>query len=126
MTAASTLNLGGLNDWLASLSISNMENTNETDTLANPLDICRLSLAQTLSDLANCDIQDALKAIHWPNNIFNGDLSVTVPRLQPGCKPAELSADLVNKVICLYMTIASTLIRPIVPKRSQPLRPSLT
>ncbi|EUC30156.1 hypothetical protein COCCADRAFT_104604 [Bipolaris zeicola 26-R-13] len=71
--------------------------TNGANPLFNPLDICRSSLAHALSDLVTGDIQDAFKSIQWPNNIFNGDLSVTVPRLQPGCKPDELSAELVDK-----------------------------
>lgn len=70
-------------------------------TLDSPLDPCRASLAQLLSSLAKCSIEDAHESIKWPNNIFNGDLSVTVPRLRPGCKAAEISAlstELVNKV----------------------------
>jgi arginyl-tRNA synthetase len=75
------------------------ENHAGAKLLANPLDICRSSLAEILSSLINCDVDDAYKSIQWPNNIFNGDLSVTVPRLQPGCKPTELSAKLVDKVL---------------------------
>ncbi|KAF3031484.1 hypothetical protein E8E11_001178 [Didymella keratinophila] len=44
-----------------------------------------------------CDVQIAFKSIQWPNNIFNGDLSVTVPKLCPGRKPAEVSSQLVDK-----------------------------
>jgi len=95
----STLDLDGLMQLLEDLS---MPGTNihfaEANVLINPLDVCRSSLAELISSLAECDIQDAYKSIQWPNNIFNGDLSVTIPRLRPGCKPTELSAELVKKV----------------------------
>jgi arginyl-tRNA synthetase len=84
---------------LQTLSISKIsEDLARAKFLANPLDICRSSLAELLSSLMSCDLDEAYKSIQWPNNIFNGDLSVTVPRLQPGCKPTELSAELVDKV----------------------------
>ncbi|EMD90961.1 hypothetical protein COCC4DRAFT_22967 [Bipolaris maydis ATCC 48331] len=98
MASLSTLSLAGLEQWLDHISISEIDTgINEANPLFNPLDICRSSLAHALSDLVTGDVQDAFKSIQWPNNIFNGDLSVTIPRLRPGSKPDELSAELVNK-----------------------------
>jgi arginyl-tRNA synthetase len=95
----STLDSDNLMKFLENFSVSRESvNFAEADILTNPLDICRSSLAELLSSLAECDVQDAYKSIQWPNNIFNGDLSVTIPRLRSGCKPAELSAVIVNQV----------------------------
>ncbi|KAH6612471.1 hypothetical protein C7974DRAFT_78256 [Boeremia exigua] len=94
----STLNQAGLTQLLENLSITapTSDITGAT-VLNNPLDLCRTTLAELLSGLINCDVQTAYKSIQWPNNIFNGDLSVTVPKLCPGRKPAELSSQLVDK-----------------------------
>lgn len=95
----STLDQAGLTQLLKTLSIS-APTTEDVDVtvLSNPLDLCRTTLAELLSGLVDCDVQTAYKSIQWPNNIFNGDLSVTVPKLCPGRKPAELSSQLVDKV----------------------------
>ncbi|KZM23203.1 Arginine--tRNA ligase [Ascochyta rabiei] len=92
----STLDQAGLMQLLESLSIPTSE-VAEATALSNPLDLCRSTLAELLAGLVDCDVQAAYKSIHWPNNIFNGDLSVTVPKLCPGQKPAELSSQLVDK-----------------------------
>jgi arginyl-tRNA synthetase len=94
-----TLDRAGLTQLLEGLSIS--EPTSElvgANVLTNPLDLCRSTLAELLSTLVECDAQAAYNSIQWPNNIFNGDLSVTVPKLCPGRKPTELSSQLVDKV----------------------------
>lgn len=84
---------------LETLSISAVTPDNvEAAVLANPLDVCRITLAELLAELVDCTVQTAYKSIQWPNNIFNGDLSVTVPRLCPGHKPADLASQLVDKV----------------------------
>ncbi|CAN9362366.1 unnamed protein product [Alternaria alternata] len=94
MPTLSTIEPDGLRSLLEGLSVSDPEAcSSEYKVLSNPLEIFRASLAQLLSVLTACDIQDAGKSIQWPNNIYSGDLSVTVPRLRPGCKPAEISAD---------------------------------
>lgn len=95
----STLDQAGLTQLLESLSISAPSSEiADATVLANPLDLCRSTLAELLAGLVDCDVQTAYKSIQWPNNIFNGDLSVTVPKLCPGRKPAELSSQLVDKV----------------------------
>jgi arginyl-tRNA synthetase len=94
-----TLELAGLTQLLEGLSISG-SNTElvGVNVLTNPLDLCRSALAELLASLVDCDAQAAYNSIQWPNNIFNGDLSVTVPKLCPGRKPVELSSQLVDNV----------------------------
>jgi arginyl-tRNA synthetase len=112
MPTLSTIEPDGLRSLLEGLSVSDPEAcSSEYKVLSNPLEIFRASLAQLLSVLTACDIQDAGKSIQWPNNIYSGDLSVTVPRLRPGCKPAEISADVMNKAFlhlrnCVYLANA--------------------
>jgi arginyl-tRNA synthetase len=95
----STLERAGLTLLLKDLSISTptLEGVQAT-ILSNPLDLCRTTLAELLASIVECDVQTAFRSIQWPNNIFNGDLSVTIPRLCPGRKPAEVSSQLVDKV----------------------------
>lgn len=95
----STLKIEGLAGVLEELSLSNTPPTLAAlDTLNNPLDVLRTVLADVLVSLIQCDAANAYKALQWPNDIYNGDLSVTLPRLQPGCKPKELSSELVDIV----------------------------
>jgi arginyl-tRNA synthetase len=74
------------------------------DVLANPLDVCRTYLAQILADIASCEIDAAYRCIQWPNNIFNGDLAVILPKLQPGTKADSLAVELMEKVRLTYNT----------------------
>lgn len=107
----STLEIDGLTQLLETLSVSApAAKFKESHILINPLDICRSSLAELLSSLVECNIQDAYKSIQWPNNIWNGDLSVTLPRLRPGCKPAELSTELIDKVRRSLVNITSEML----------------
>jgi hypothetical protein len=68
------------------------------DVLNKPLDIARSYLADALSNCVECDPQIAYNSIQWPNNIYNGDLSVILPKLKPGADPDELAFDLMKKV----------------------------
>ena len=95
----STTDQTGLADLLESLSITApVYEAIETATLSNPLDLCRIVLADLLSELVDCDIGKAYDSIQWPNDIANGDISVTVPKLCPGRKPTEVSSQLVDRV----------------------------
>ncbi|KAF1929713.1 Nucleotidylyl transferase [Didymella exigua CBS 183.55] len=85
-----TLDQAGLTKLFKSLSLSSRALGDVGATvLSNPLDLCRTSLAELLAVIVGCDIQVAFRSIQWPNNIFNGDLSVTIPKLCPGRRPAE-------------------------------------
>jgi len=95
----STLNAEGLAKLLSHLSLSDASpHFAAVNTLSNPLDVLRTTLAELLTNLVGCDHEDAYKSIQWPNDIYSGDLSVTLPRLRPGCKPKELSSELVDEV----------------------------
>jgi arginyl-tRNA synthetase len=112
---------------LGSLSLSTpIPYIDTAEVLANPLDVCRTYLAQILAEVAGCDINTAYTSIQWPNNISNGDLSVTIPKLRPGCKPAELSAGLVNKVgpPLPYQAMSKGLTLRVVSERPHPVRSS--
>ena len=94
-----TLEQTGLAQLLEALSISGPETELVgASVLTNPIDLCRTTLAELLATLVKCDTQAAYNSILWPNNIFNGDLSVTVPKLCPGRKPAEVCSQLVDDV----------------------------
>jgi arginyl-tRNA synthetase len=97
----STLHVNGLQRLLRALSVDETTFSSDSasgDVLANPLDVFRSVLADLLANILACDPQSAYNSIQWPNNIFNGDLSVTLPKLCPGRKPDETSSELVNKV----------------------------
>jgi arginyl-tRNA synthetase len=68
------------------------------EVLDNPLDVARSYLADSLSACAECDPRITYNAIQWPNNIYNGDLSVILPKMKPGADPDELAFDLMKKV----------------------------
>jgi arginyl-tRNA synthetase len=84
---------------LSSLNLSTPVPALESvQVLSNPLDIYRTYLAHVLADIANCDLITAHKSIQWPNNIFNGDLAVILPKLRAGAKAGELALELMEKV----------------------------
>ncbi|KAF2831925.1 arginyl-tRNA synthetase [Ophiobolus disseminans] len=102
----STLEIDGLRQLLEGFSVSDLSaDVLQSSLLTNPLDVWRSALATLLTGLVDCEVLNAYKAIQWPNNIFNGDLSVTLPRLSPGSKVAELSSEIVNKGKHLRSTI---------------------
>jgi arginyl-tRNA synthetase len=68
-------------------------------SLTNPLDICRAYLADILTEILECSQEDALSSIQWPNNIFNGDLAVVLPKLRrSGAKADETGVVIMGKV----------------------------
>jgi arginyl-tRNA synthetase len=80
-----TLEVDGLVNLLESLSVSEVSiDVPDASVLTNPLDVWRSALATILADVLGIEANDAYKSIQWPNNIFNGDLTVTLPRMQ-GC-----------------------------------------
>jgi hypothetical protein len=104
--AMSTLDQAGLVQLLKQLSISTpIPQVMNAVVLSNPLDLCRTTLAELLSGLVDCNLETAYRSIQWPNNIYQGDLSVTVPKLCPGRKPAELSSQLIDKVRLKQQTV---------------------
>ena len=85
--ASDQLRMDALEQSLGSLDLSvPIPEVKNAEVLANPLDVYRTYLAQVLADAVGCDIDVAYKSIQWPNNIFNGDLAVILPKLRPGAK----------------------------------------
>lgn len=68
------------------------------NVLIKPLDIARSYIADSLSSYTECDPNVAYSSIQWPNNIYNGDLSVILPKIKPGADSDELAFDLMKKV----------------------------
>jgi arginyl-tRNA synthetase len=94
-----TLDVDGLVNLLGNLLLlKESADIPEVSLLTNPLDVWRSALATILADLLDSEATETYRSIQWPNNIFNGDLSVTLPKLRPGCKAAELSFQIMDKV----------------------------
>ncbi|PSN65640.1 Nucleotidylyl transferase [Corynespora cassiicola Philippines] len=64
---------------------------------AKPLDLFRSYLAGILQELVGCEPALAYSSIQWPNNIWNGDLAVILPRLSPDADASELAANLMRQ-----------------------------
>ena len=97
--ASDQLKMDALEQSLGSLNLNvPIPDVKDAEVLANPLDVYRTYLAQVLADAVGCDINVAYKSIQWPNNIFNGDLAVILPKLQPGAKADEVAVELMKKV----------------------------
>jgi arginyl-tRNA synthetase len=86
---------------LASLSLDGpLPEVSAAKVETNPLDLCRVHLAAILADVLGCDIKSTFGSILWPNNIFNGDLAVVLPKLKlrPGEEASEVASKLINQV----------------------------
>jgi arginyl-tRNA synthetase len=70
------------------------------DLLVRPLDIGRSYIADILCSIVDCDASNAFSSISWPNNIYNGDLVVILPRLSHGSDAESLARSIMQKV-CL-------------------------
>lgn len=93
-----TLDIPGLEKCFESLTPAvSLSGFDAADVLTKPLDLWRIHLAKVLGDLVGCSHEAAYKAIHWPNNIYNGDLAVILPKLCPRIKAAEVAVDLMKK-----------------------------
>jgi arginyl-tRNA synthetase len=97
----STLTTVDLESLLAALGLKTpIPQLPAADILSKPLDIARAYLADSLAEYVECDAQVAFKSIQWPNNIYNGDLAVILPKIKPGADADELAFDLMKKVRC--------------------------
>jgi arginyl-tRNA synthetase len=94
-----TLTLTGLEELLGRLGLKiPIPHFDAADVLNKPLDISRSYLADILCSHAECSPEIAYNSIQWPNNIFNGDLAVILPKLSNGADPGMLAFDLMKKV----------------------------
>lgn len=95
----STLTAADLDSLLATIGLKTpIPDFPGADVLNKPLDIARSYLADSLSGYVECDPQVAYNSIQWPNNIYNGDLAVILPKIKPGVDSDELAFDLMKKV----------------------------
>jgi arginyl-tRNA synthetase len=100
-----TFGIADLESSLATLHLTPPRSVIEsTGSLTNPLDVCRSLLADILGGLTGSSPEAAYKSIQWPNNIYNGDLDVVLPKLRPGCKAAELALQIAQKVRTLTLS----------------------
>ena len=94
-----TLDIAGLEKRLASLDLTvPLSEPDTANVLHKPLDLWRILLAEILGGLVECSHEAAYKAIQWPNNIYNGDLAVILPKLCQGKKANEVAIDLLSRV----------------------------
>ncbi|KAH8726342.1 hypothetical protein GQ44DRAFT_194397 [Phaeosphaeriaceae sp. PMI808] len=92
------MTMESLEHTLASLSLTvPVPQVEAAEVLTNPLDLVRVYLAKILAEILECDDADAYKSVQWPNNIFNGDLAVILPKLKPGAKPDAVAKEIMEK-----------------------------
>ncbi|KAJ2905743.1 arginine-tRNA ligase [Zalerion maritima] len=93
-----TTEIAGLTSLLENLGLSAPVPTYpEAQILENPLDIGRSYLAEILRSLVGVEDGIAYKAITWPNNIYNGDFSVPLPKLSHEKTPKDLASEITSK-----------------------------
>lgn len=94
-----TLTLNGLESALGALDLDALPAFERTKPLDKPLDIARCYLASIIEKVANVGSDAAYNAIQWPNNVYNGDLVVILPKLSRGGDPEEYALQIIPKVI---------------------------
>ncbi|ROV93933.1 hypothetical protein VSDG_06258 [Cytospora chrysosperma] len=92
-----TLTLKGLEEALENLHLEPLPQLGPADPLEKPLDIARCYLAKILSGVAEVEPELAYNSIQWPNNIFNGDLVVILPKLSHKAEPEEYALQILPK-----------------------------
>ncbi|KAK2615512.1 hypothetical protein N8I77_002262 [Diaporthe amygdali] len=92
-----TLTLNGLEAALGNLHLDPLPAFESTSPLEKPLDIARTYLAKIIESVAEVELDAAYNAIHWPNNVYNGDLVVILPKLSRGADPEEYGAQITHK-----------------------------
>ncbi|KAG8168452.1 hypothetical protein KVR01_001201 [Diaporthe batatas] len=92
-----TLTLNGLEAALSALHLDALPAFEQTKPLDKPLDIARCYLASILENVANVGSDVAYNAIQWPNNVYNGDLVVILPKLSRGGDPEEYALEIIPK-----------------------------
>ena len=93
-----TLTLNGLEDTLSNLHLDALQAPKLTNPLDKPLDIARSYIVKTIEAGAHVGPDVVYNSIHWPNNVYNGDLVVILPKLSRGADPQEYAQQIVPKV----------------------------
>jgi arginyl-tRNA synthetase len=95
----STLTITGLEALLGGLGLKiPIPRFPAADELNKALDIGRSYFADILCSLVECDPVIAYNSIQWPNDIFNGDLTVILPKLSQGADYDALALNILTKV----------------------------
>ncbi|POS77337.1 arginyl-tRNA synthetase [Diaporthe helianthi] len=92
-----TLTLNGLKTALGALHLDALPNFERIKPLDKPLDIARCYLASIIEEVAKVEPDVAYNAIQWPNNVYNGDLVVILPKLSRGDDPQEYALQIISK-----------------------------
>jgi arginyl-tRNA synthetase len=94
----STLDLPGLAARLKGFGLGPIPQFSQAHSLINPLDIGRSYLAEILGHLVDCDSITAYNSIQSPNEIFDGDLTVILPKLCRGADWRAVTRDIPIRV----------------------------
>lgn len=94
-----TLTLDGLEATLGALHLDALPAFERTKPLDKPLDIARCYLASIVEKVADIGSDLAYNAIQWPNNVYNGDLVVILPKISRGGDPEVYALQIIPKVI---------------------------
>lgn len=113
--------LSGLEGLLRGLELSKpVTNAPGADMLHNPVDIYRAELADAVAGLVHCDFKVAFDAISTSNEIANGDLVLTLPKLKLKDRPPNMKAlgfELIQQVgvLCVCTSADSPYWAPVTP-----------
>jgi arginyl-tRNA synthetase len=95
----STLTVDGLEALLSGLGLDiPIPSFPESGVLNKPLDISRSYFADILCSLLQCDPDVAYSSIQWPGDIFSGDLTVILPKLNHNGDADVIALDLMQRV----------------------------
>ncbi|KAL1852750.1 hypothetical protein Daus18300_012081 [Diaporthe australafricana] len=92
-----TLALNGLEAALDHLQLDPLPTFDSASPLDKPLDIARLYLARIIETVAEVESDVAYNAIQWPNNVYNGDLVVILPKLSRGADPQQYAQQIIPR-----------------------------
>jgi len=99
LDSTTTLTITGLEALLARLGLKlPIPPFASADVLNKPLDIGRSYLADILTSIIKCDSVIVHNSIKWPNNIYSGDLTVILPKLNHGGDYKTLAINLIQNV----------------------------
>ncbi|KAF2665909.1 arginyl-tRNA synthetase [Microthyrium microscopicum] len=94
-----TLTISGLEQLLAGLDlVTPIPTCTDANPLNNPMDIYRSYVADIVQKAVGCERSVAFKSIQCPQNIYNGDLAIILPRLGPKDKANVLAFEIAEKV----------------------------
>ena len=81
-----------------------------SNVLSNPLDIGHSYIADIIRLQTQCDEDTAWNSIQWPNNIYNGDFAIILPKLGHHADSKSLAFNITQKVGAQSLIIHFTFI----------------